>query len=102
MKVMRSLREKKAIVAEANSAPNNLKATARKYNIQPCLIRRWKRSIIEREAAVTPEELAELTRADINKELRRKAVHPGSLGSLSVAEREHLKTYFAGLPHPLS
>jgi transposase-like protein len=46
MKVNRSVREKKAIVAEANSMPNNLKPTARKYNIEPYLIRRWKKQII--------------------------------------------------------
>jgi transposase-like protein len=72
MKVMRSLREKKAIVAEANSLLNNLKATARKYNIQPCLFRCWKRDIIERKAAVTPEEAAKMTMDDINKYLRKK------------------------------
>ena len=48
MKVMHSVREKKVIAAEANSVPNNLKATAQKYNIQPCLIHSWKRAIIEK------------------------------------------------------
>ena len=74
MKVNRSIKEKKAMVAEAHSAPNNLKATASKYNIQPFLIRHWKKTIIEREAAASLEELAEMAREDVRKELRRKAV----------------------------
>ena len=97
MKVNRSVREKKAIVAEANSMPNNLKPTARKYNIEPYLIRRWKKLIIEREAAANPEELEEMTREDMRKSLRKKADHSGSLGTLALADRVHLMDHFASL-----
>ena len=97
MIVNRSVKEKKVIVAEASSRPNNLKATARKYNLRPYLIRRWKKALIEAEAAANPQELEEMTREDMRKKLRKKTVHEGSLGTLTLEDREHLMDHFVSL-----
>ena len=37
------MREKYKIYQEAFSIPGNVKATGRKYNVEPAQIRRWKR-----------------------------------------------------------
>ena len=51
-RIYRTLKIKKEIIKEAYSSPNNVKATARKYEIQRFLICRWKRHITADEAAM--------------------------------------------------
>ena len=53
------IRQKKNIVAEAYSKPNNIKATARAYLVQPKQIRSWK-SMLDGAMVVVPAELAEI------------------------------------------
>lgn len=43
----RTIGEKRAIVAEAYAAQGLIKQTARKYNVEPSNIRRWRRTLVD-------------------------------------------------------
>ena len=45
MSPSRDTEEKRRIVNEAYNTPNNIRPTARKYNVQPMQIRRWKKQL---------------------------------------------------------
>ena len=54
----RTIGEKRAIVQEAYSAPGLIKSTARKYNVEPSNIRRWRRALADNAAqSVRPSAL---------------------------------------------
>ena len=88
-RVYRTLKIKKEIIKEAYHSPNNVKSTARKYQITSGLIRRWKRQIPADEAAMAqrPDAAATLTRLDISKILSKKTQHKGSGGTLGEAAK---------------
>jgi len=77
-KMVRSLREKRAIVVEAFSVPQNVKATARKYGIEPSNIRRWKKTIADYEA----EDMSSKTSAEIMRQLKKRTRHTGAASTL--------------------
>jgi transposase-like protein len=53
------IRQKKNIVAEAYSKPNNIKASARVYSVQPKQIRSWK-SMLNNAMVVKPSVVVEI------------------------------------------
>jgi transposase-like protein len=97
MKVHRTLKEKKEIIKEAYATPLNVKAAARKYNIQPYIIRRWRAAIIRMEAAAALEDHRELTKEEIRKQLKKKSNHPGSRSTIPLEKGEHLLEFYKNL-----
>ena len=76
----RPLKEKRAILAEAYSNPNNVKHTARKYGIQPSLMCRWKQTLRKADASITDaynNDIQEPTSHDIRKVYNNKKLHLG-------------------------
>ena len=98
-RVYRTLKIKKEIIKEAYHSPNNVKSTARKYQITSGLIRRWKRQIAADEAAMAqcPDAAATLTKLDISKILSKKTQHKGSGGALGEAAKQHLLSFHENL-----
>ena len=92
MKLVRSMKEKKAIVAEAFSEPGKVKATGRKHGVSPANIRRWKKSIAAYEATQDFSSLT--TTAEIMQRLRKKTIHKVPSSSLGAEAIEHLLTFF--------
>jgi hypothetical protein len=90
------IRQKKNIVAEAYSKPNNIKATARAYLVQPKQIRSWK-SMLDGAMVVVPAEVAEIPLQEegvIQRQvLMKKIAHPGR-SPKSAADFEGWRTLF--------
>jgi hypothetical protein len=92
------IRQKKNIVAEAAaySKPNNIKATARAYLVQPKQIRSWK-SMLDGAMVVVPAEVAEIPLQEegvIQRQvLMKKIAHPGH-SPKSAADFEGWRTLF--------
>ena len=84
------IKDKKAIVEEAYEQENNVKPTARKYNIQPLQIRRWKKKLEEFES----EE--GITSAKKKRILSSKTLHKGCIQK-DVEKYDELKLYFENL-----
>ena len=84
------VKEKKAIVEKAYEQEKNLKPTARKYNVQPSQIRRWKKKLDEFEN----EE--GLTSAKKKRILSSKTLHKGCTQKDENKYYE-LKLYFQNL-----
>ena len=84
------VKEKKAIVEEAYEQEKNLKPTARKYNVQPSQIRRWKKKLDEFEN----EE--GLTSAKKKRILSSKTLHKGCARK-DENKYDELKLYFENL-----
>ena len=81
--VCRSIKEKKSILSEAYSRPNNIKQMAQKYNVQPCLIRHWKAALHATEAAFNINGNAEITTFEIRKLYNKKILHSGRKTKIS-------------------
>jgi transposase-like protein len=99
LKVHRSLKEKKAIVGEAYNRVGNVKVTARRHNIQPYLIHRWRASIIQREAdnAVADGGGHLLTKEEIRVQLQKKTAHHGTPSSIPEEQQEQLLQFYRNL-----
>jgi len=91
MKLVRTIREKKAIVAEAFAAPGMVKATSRKHGVSPSNIHRWKKMITASEAN---QDLSSLTTGEIIQKPKKKTMHPGPASSLGPEAIKHLQAYF--------
>ena len=84
------IKDKKAIVEEAYEQENNVKPTARKYNIQTLQIRCWKKKLEEFES----EE--GITSAKKKRILSSKTLHKGCIRK-DVEKYDELKLYFENL-----
>jgi len=89
MKKYLLFKQKKVIVDEAYSLPNNIKPTSRKYEVKPDQIRRWKR-IIEKEETVEMES---------NKKSRLQEASTSHSGPKKRDDYcyEELKEYYSNL-----
>ena len=95
----RSLKEKKAIIAEAYSNPNNVKPTARKYGVQPFLIRHWKSTLRNADAVINntfnnANHEHELTSHDIQKSYSKKKMYSGGNTKMSAEHSAALLAFY--------
>ena len=94
-----SLRQKKTILAEAFSKPNNIKPTARAYSVLPEQIRRWRTMFAS--LPVLPEDNSDednrnQTNRQLSQILNKKTAHQGHVRK-SVGEFNILWSTFNGL-----
>jgi transposase-like protein len=93
-----TLWEKKDIVEEAYAAPRRVKATARKYGVQPKQIRRWR---INANALTGlphyPEPRTVEERGVIKKAKENVTLHKGRSSKLSPEHQDHIIEYYEQL-----
>jgi len=97
-KTFYTLWEKKDIVEEAYAAPLRVKATARKYGLQPKQIRRWRLNANAlNELPHYPERRTVEERGVIKKSKENVTLHKGRESKISPEQQHHIIEYYEQL-----
>jgi transposase-like protein len=97
-KTFYTLWEKKDIVEEAYAAPLRVKATARKYGLQPKQIRRWRLNANALNGLPQyPERRTVEERGVIKKSKENVTLHKGRESKISPEQQHHIIEYYEQL-----